>query len=166
MLQSPTLTERSWYLVILSEFSHTSQGLVVFLLGRTDQLHDMWDLSPYMRWLENMKLWETRIFPLAGLLTLFPPLQEILQVLPASLIVCKIPSQEGRYARRLAFPTLLLDAHARASPHTQYFEPHGVLMFDTPHSPVVLLCISCTGPHYSVPPVPGVHTYPPVSCIE
>lgn len=44
------------------------------------------------------KLWETRIFPLARSLTLFPLLRGILQGPPAPLIVRKIPSQEGCHA--------------------------------------------------------------------
>ncbi|KAI5981583.1 hypothetical protein EDD15DRAFT_2203836 [Pisolithus albus] len=51
MPQSPTPTGTSWYLVRLKEslsFSHTSQDIIMFLLGWTDWLYDMCNMSPNM----------------------------------------------------------------------------------------------------------------------
>ncbi|KAI5988708.1 hypothetical protein EDD15DRAFT_2198800 [Pisolithus albus] len=189
-LQSTTPTETSWYLVrltneslsfsqdrasILSEFSHTSQSLVMFLLGRTNQLHDTRDLSPYMRWLENIKM--AMVFVKHNLhprhLTLSTlPLQYFATGCPCERYfkpahICDILSRMGflcltpHIPRPYCYAFHVLDAttavahmrdissasysasHRRAipplgRPYMRYFEPHGLLAFDVPHSPVVV----------------------------
>ncbi|KAI5980583.1 hypothetical protein EDD15DRAFT_2524568 [Pisolithus albus] len=92
---------------------------------RTNQLHDTRDLSPYMRWLENIKM--AMVFVKHNL----HPRHLTLPTLPLQYFATGCPCE--RYFKRLPTREIF-----RGRPYMRYFEPHGLLAFDVPHSPVVV----------------------------
>ncbi|KAI5994783.1 hypothetical protein EDD15DRAFT_761522 [Pisolithus albus] len=202
MLQSPTPTETSWYLVRLNKsspfsqdrlFSQGSHSLYALFSHSRIQVwgqirrgkygfehEDSHDLRGVLHQTTHVTLSQvvgnpnisTGRFTDSLSATARGPARpthcvqnsfsrRLLRIVPAldashPLPRCQMPTQEVRNI--VAFGASYSPPHCYvippvARPHTQYFEPHRVLVFDAPHPRVVLLRISCTGPHYSVPPV-------------